>query len=128
MLIAVITDGSELSNYSLVKMLNSASKSWDTKALVFIIKLRGGKKSESYNERLVDRAKALGVEATFEEIEEDSEAAISKEICKRSGVAGATGIFVPEGLSGLYERLKTECGDIPVEKVSSAYFRAFGSS
>jgi CBS domain-containing protein len=122
MLISVVTDGSELANYSVVKTLNSTAKSWNARLLVFFISPRDSEFFEDYKKRLKDRAKARNVEINFEAIRSSRNDQVAKSICKIAGSSGVTGIFVPESLSQLEEELKAQCSDIPIEEVSSELF------
>jgi CBS domain-containing protein len=122
MLISVVTDGSELANYSVVKMLNSAAKSWEARLLVFFITTENLEFFEDYKKRLVHRAKALNVEVNFEEIRSNSNNHVAKSICKKAGSSGVSGIFIPESMSVVAEEMKAQCSDIPIEEVASELF------
>lgn len=65
MLISVVTDGSELSNYSVIKMLNSAAKRWDSEVLIFYITLGRKEEVEKYQKRVLERAKGMDVKNHF---------------------------------------------------------------
>jgi CBS domain-containing protein len=121
MLISVVTDGSELSNYSVGKMLNSAAKNWDVNVLIFFITTSVGKGLKESKKRLIDKAKEMDVKVTIEVVEADG-ASVAQKICEKAESNGATGIFVPESLPLLIDELKRKGCDIPVEEVSSDLF------
>ncbi len=123
MLISVVSDGTELSNYSLVKMLNSASKSWKAEVLAFYINSENsGEKFSSFTQRMSKKATELGVKVKFESLKKTEERILAKRICSTAGSQGVTGLFIPENMSTLFEELKSICTEIPVEEVSSDLF------
>ena len=122
MLISVVTDGSELSKYAVVKMLNSASKSWDAQMILFFLASGTGKKQGEYKKKLLERAKEADVKLKIEEIPKGEGKVLAKSICSKAESQGATGIFVPENMTALSEELKAICKDLPVEEVSSDLF------
>lgn len=122
MLISIVTDGSELSNYSAGKTLNSASKNWDVEVLIFIVAAGAGKELETAKKRFLEKGVELDVAVSVEVVEADGDAAVAERICEKAERAGATGIFVPENLSGLLKELEARCSEIPVEAVSSDIF------
>jgi len=120
--ISIINAGSEISNYSVMKILNSVSKSWNPEVLIFSIAPLIGSKFEAEKSRIEKRAKEHNVKVIFEEIRTNNSSTIADEICSISKSRDLTGIFIPESMSNLTDKLREICREIPIEEVTTELF------